>query len=436
MTSPPGGGTVTRPKRASKGPARRKDARISRASSGSRSVLDTPRGSTRTSFDPTHSASAPRSARSSTMVSTSRMRGTFESRTSSEARTHAARIGSAPFLFPEARTVPDSGRPPSMTKDCIARAMVLAVLTRLPFASRSEVLDLELRHVVSWFEAENLSIERELCLERADDVLGLAEAVPLALEEEIRVRDAAFPQGTNDELGLRRRHHLVVGALENEHRRRDPVDEMDRAALAVRLDRLGVRADERVLVLQLELVRLSPAELLEVGDAEVRRTRGEHVREGNGADSRVAAGAATRDQQTIRVGFASVDEVARRIHTVLEIDDAPLAVEALPVRASVAGRASVVHVDDGEAAARPELHVDAEHRSRVPGRAAMAHDDQRWSFTVRSLVVWIRRCVDERVRSQAGLGGKLDGPWHGEVPGAHGELRARPKNLLGARRDV
>ena len=41
MTSPPGGGTVTRPKRARSGPARRNDARISRARSASRSVLVT-----------------------------------------------------------------------------------------------------------------------------------------------------------------------------------------------------------------------------------------------------------------------------------------------------------------------------------------------------------------------------------------------------------
>ena len=39
ITSPPGGGTVTRPKRARSGPARRNEARISRASSASRSVL-------------------------------------------------------------------------------------------------------------------------------------------------------------------------------------------------------------------------------------------------------------------------------------------------------------------------------------------------------------------------------------------------------------
>ena len=55
--------------------------------------------------------------------------GRSQSRTGSEASTHAARIGSAPFLFPTARTVPLSGRPPSITKDCIARAMLLAVFT-------------------------------------------------------------------------------------------------------------------------------------------------------------------------------------------------------------------------------------------------------------------------------------------------------------------
>ncbi len=101
-----------------------------------------PLASTRTSFGPVHSMSAPRSASSSTIVSTSRMRGTFERRTSSEASTHAARIGSAPFLFPEARTDPFSGRPPSMTKDCIARAMLLAVFTGLLCVERLAISSL------------------------------------------------------------------------------------------------------------------------------------------------------------------------------------------------------------------------------------------------------------------------------------------------------
>src|SRR5262245_615883 len=200
ITSPPGGGTVTRPKRARSGPARRNDARISRASSASRSVLPMPSGSMRTSFGPTHSTSAPRSARSSTIVSTSRMRGTFVRWTSSDASVHAARIGSAPFLLPDARTVPDRGRPPSITKDCIARAMLLAVFTA-PRLLR-EVDDPELRDVPGRLEAEHLGVERQLRLERARDVLGLPETVSLALVQEVRVRHAPLAQRPDDQLRL------------------------------------------------------------------------------------------------------------------------------------------------------------------------------------------------------------------------------------------
>ena len=45
------------------------------------------------------------------------MRGTFESVTGSSVSRQAARIGSAPFLLPDARTCPESGCPPSITND-------------------------------------------------------------------------------------------------------------------------------------------------------------------------------------------------------------------------------------------------------------------------------------------------------------------------------
>ena len=128
ITSPPGGGTVALPKRASSGPASRNEARISRPRPGASAVFVTDDVSTRSSFVPLHSIAAPRSASSSTIVSTSRMRGTFVSVTGSEARIVAARIGSAPFLLPAARTVPSSGRPPSITKDCMRGGMVRALV--------------------------------------------------------------------------------------------------------------------------------------------------------------------------------------------------------------------------------------------------------------------------------------------------------------------
>ena len=103
--------------------------------------------------------------------------------------------------------------------------------------SGREVLDLELRERVGRLEPENLGVERELGLERADDVLGLAESVALSFEEQVRVWDAALAKRPDDQFRLERRDDLVVGALEHEHRRRDPVGEVDRAARPVQLRR-------------------------------------------------------------------------------------------------------------------------------------------------------------------------------------------------------
>src|SRR5579862_617815 len=115
ITSPPGGGIATCPKRASSGPARRNDARILLQSAWSGADFEAPVASTRTSFVPVHVASAPRSTSSSSIVSTSRMRGTFESTTGPSASRHAERIGSAPFLLPATRIVPFNRREPSIT---------------------------------------------------------------------------------------------------------------------------------------------------------------------------------------------------------------------------------------------------------------------------------------------------------------------------------
>src|SRR6266513_1665503 len=110
ITSPPGGGTLARPRRASSGPASGNEARMRLASSASSSCVVISAACTRTSFSPVHSTSAPTSASSAIIVSTSRIRGTLCSTTGSLVSRHAARMGSAPFLLPAARTRPLSGR--------------------------------------------------------------------------------------------------------------------------------------------------------------------------------------------------------------------------------------------------------------------------------------------------------------------------------------
>src|SRR5919106_3633422 len=117
MTSPPGGGTIASPHRARSGPARRMDARMRAQSSSSSSRFATSTAWTRTAPLPSGRTSTPRSAASASIVSTSRIAGTFVSVTGSSVRSAAATIGSAAFLLPAARIAPSSGRPPSMTKD-------------------------------------------------------------------------------------------------------------------------------------------------------------------------------------------------------------------------------------------------------------------------------------------------------------------------------
>ena len=101
----------------------------------------------------------------------------------------AARIGSAPFLFPAARTVPLSGRPPSMTKDSMARECVLGACRLRTVSSSPAGARSRAREGIAAARGRGPEVERELGLEGADDVLGLAEPVALALEEQVRVRD-------------------------------------------------------------------------------------------------------------------------------------------------------------------------------------------------------------------------------------------------------
>src|SRR5437879_6388824 len=117
ITSPPGGGRLTRPNRASIGPASRIEARIRAEGLGSSARGSAPAVFTSTESGAVHATAAPRCASNSSMVSTSRMWGTLSMRQGPSASSVAARMGSAAFLFPAGRIVPLSGRPPETRND-------------------------------------------------------------------------------------------------------------------------------------------------------------------------------------------------------------------------------------------------------------------------------------------------------------------------------
>src|SRR5437773_5684225 len=117
MTSPPGGGSVTRPKRASIGPASKVEARISLLRAGSSDFGSARLVSISTVFAPCHCTLAPTCCSNARSVSTSRMRGTLSIRHGPSARSVAARMGRAAFLLPAGRIVPERGRPPVTRND-------------------------------------------------------------------------------------------------------------------------------------------------------------------------------------------------------------------------------------------------------------------------------------------------------------------------------
>jgi hypothetical protein len=112
ITSPPGGGRITFPVRASKGPAKSIDALIFIACSlGISGDFMSFRVSLQT-FGCVVSTSPPSAVNTSSITRTSSISGIFRKVTGSSVKRAAAIQGRAAFLFPHALIVPFNGSPP------------------------------------------------------------------------------------------------------------------------------------------------------------------------------------------------------------------------------------------------------------------------------------------------------------------------------------
>src|SRR5205085_4932677 len=145
--------------------------------------------------------------------------------------------------------------------------------------SSLQVLDLDRLDRIGEREAEDARVEVQLAVERALDVLGLAEAVLLALEGDVGDGQLFTPERLDHQLGLVRRHDLVFEALKENDGARQAFSEVDGGALVIQIRAFGVRADEPVEVARLELVRVADEDR-QVADAEVARSGLESVAEG------------------------------------------------------------------------------------------------------------------------------------------------------------
>ena len=127
---------------------------------------------------------------------------------------------------------------------------------------------------------------------------------------------------------------------------------------------------------------------LKVADTVVACACLEDVAEGQRAEGCVASRTAAADGGSVFVNFTAGNKVAHPVHAVINVNNSPLTVKSLAIRASIAGAAAVIHVEDGDTAARQVLNLQIERRRSRPGWSTMANNNQRWAFVGREVQSW------------------------------------------------
>src|SRR6266567_3813936 len=222
-------------------------------------------------------------------------------------------------------------------------------------------------------------IEGELGVEAALDVGGPAKAVLLAREQEIADRIAFAPKRLDHGFGLIRRHDRVFIALKEDHGFRQPIHVIKRRALTIALLLPRIRADQPVEIARLEFVSVA-GKRGGVADPIVARAALKEVPENQRRQRGVAPGTAAADDTALLVHQPLRDQEFCAVDAVVDIDDAPVQVQALTKGAAEAGAAAVIDVEHRDPAAGPELGGEIERARGRGGRTAVALDQERRPF--------------------------------------------------------
>ena len=200
-----------------------------------------------------------------------------------------------------------------------------------------------------------------------------------ARKQDIGNRQPFLPEGRHHQFGLIRWDDLVFRALEDDQRTRELLGKMNRRARLIDVLSLRVGSDQIVRVAGLELMGVA-RQRFEVADSVMARPGPKRIAKGQCTQGRIAPGAAAGNGQPLGIDLATGDQIVRTVDAVVHIDNPPVAVQALAISPSITGAASIVHVQNGKAAARPVLNPQIKRGLRGRGRSAVTFDDQRWAF--------------------------------------------------------
>ena len=187
-------------------------------------------------------------------------------------------------------------------------------------------------------------VEIEFRIEGALDVLRLAKAMLFAVEQEVSNRNSSiFRAVTISSVWLG--GTTLSSAPEEDHRRAEPIDVIDRGTIGIGLSLLRIRSDQPIEVARLESVRSRKRR--KVAHAIVARARAEGLLAfgRKGAQGGVTAGAAAADHQPVWVGVAILHRISGAVNAVVDIRDAPLELQAQSIRTAITRAAAIVHID-------------------------------------------------------------------------------------------
>src|SRR5579884_3032838 len=93
----------------------------------------------------------------------------------------------------------------------------------------------------------------------------------------------------------------------------------------------------------------------QVANTVVAGTGFEDIAEGERTERGVASCTATGNGQAITINQTAFHQILCSVHTIININNAPLPFESFTVSSPIAGAATVIHVEYGNASACPEL---------------------------------------------------------------------------------
>ena len=138
-------------------------------------------------------------------------------------------------------------------------------------------------------------------------------------------------------------------------------------------------------------------QLRQVCDAREGSTGGEHVRGCQRVEHGEAAGGTAADRDPLGIDAPQINEVLGAVNAVLNVHDAPVAVQTLTVGTPKGGRTAEIHVQNSKSTAGPVLERHLQAGARSLGRPAVHVHDEGRKLTLRGSEIRVHGRVVEAV---------------------------------------